>query len=942
MPARVQAVLVVRVDEHVPVDLHLSRTLAALAAQRRPVDAISVVVCGSDDEVTRVLADSDVDHVVTAPRATTYGRALGLVADRIDADAVWLLAQDTAAEPATLARLAAALEASATVAIAAPKLVRWDDRSRIVSFGVTMTRGGRAAVLAAGELDQGQHDGNEDVLGADVRGLLVRADVWRALAGLDPALVADAGLDLGVRARLAGHRVVLAPHARVAVADDAVAAPPAGRTALDRVRAAFAERAAQLHRRLSYAPLAVVGLQWLAILPVGLWRVVADLVAKRPLRIAPDLAAAVVVFARPDATVRSRSRIRRNRATGWSQLAPLRITREQLKQRLGADRGGAADGREEAHFFARGGAWVVLAFLVASVAAFPALLAWPVLGGGALAPLRSTVLGLWNDAAYGNRPLGWSTIGPADPFSGVIAVLGSLSPWEPSRALVILWILALPLAALGGWFAASRLTASGGLRAVAGIAWALAPTFLWSLTDGRPAGVIAHLVLPWLFSAAAVAHRSWAGAGLGSLCALVVLACAPSLAPALVLLWVVAMILSVLYRHGQGLARTAWLLVPSIAVWAPLILHRLREGDLWSLLADPGVPAPVDQPTGLFERTARAAGFPTVDPGGWASLVGPDAPTWWVVLLVVPLAVLAGAAVYTDRPVVAGVLLLTALLGVTTSLWGAGQVLSATAATPVSLSPGPSLSLTWAGMTAAAILALQAVPVPRRARILAAVVTVTAIAVVALPSMTAMTRGTAALQNGPASTLPAYVEAEGSGGRGEGTFLLRPQQDGSLASTIVWGGTQTLGGQTTLISAATAPTTVDRQVARLTADLSVGSASDVIAALAEHGIGVVVLTSPQTETDAARATRAATQAALDQRDGLDHVGETGDRVLWRVTDDVVPRRTSADVTDTARTVGIFQAAAVLIAILLALPTAHSRSADRRAPRIVGLSGGRGR
>ncbi|WP_354002911.1 hypothetical protein [Microbacterium elymi] len=74
----------------------------------------------------------------------------------------------------------------------------------------------------------GQHDATEDVLGSDVRGILVRADAWRELEGLDPALVgADEGLDLGVRTRLAGGRVVVVPAARVAVYGDGVAGLPA-------------------------------------------------------------------------------------------------------------------------------------------------------------------------------------------------------------------------------------------------------------------------------------------------------------------------------------------------------------------------------------------------------------------------------------------------------------------------------------------------------------------------------------------------------------------------------------------------------------------------------------------------------------------------------------------------------------------------------------------
>jgi hypothetical protein len=60
--------------------------------------------------------------------------------------------------------------------------------------------------------------------------------------------------------------------------------------------------------------------------------------------------------------------------------------------------------RGELHFFSGGGAWIVLGALLVSVLAFLSLLAWPVLGGGGLAPLRATVGQLWADAASGPGP----------------------------------------------------------------------------------------------------------------------------------------------------------------------------------------------------------------------------------------------------------------------------------------------------------------------------------------------------------------------------------------------------------------------------------------------------------------------------------------------------------------------------------------------------------
>src|SRR5688572_2705194 len=181
MPARVHAILVARPDGRTPAAFHLRRTLAAVAGQTRPVDVLTIVLCGEDSGVAEVAAGSSAESVVTAPASTGYAAAVALVAPRVDGDAVWLLAQDTAPEPEALGRLAGSLELAPSVAFVAPKLVRWDDRSEIVSLGVSMTRFGRTVGIADGELDQGQHDGREDVLGADVRGILMRADAWSDL-----------------------------------------------------------------------------------------------------------------------------------------------------------------------------------------------------------------------------------------------------------------------------------------------------------------------------------------------------------------------------------------------------------------------------------------------------------------------------------------------------------------------------------------------------------------------------------------------------------------------------------------------------------------------------------------------------------------------------------------------------------------------------------------
>jgi len=943
MPARVHAILVVRPEGRTPAAYHLTRTLAAIAAQSRPVDALTIVLCGADPALTQLAASSGAEGVITASAGTPFAAATALATPRLTGDAVWLLAQDTAPDPDALVRLAGALELSPSLAVAAPKLVRWDEPEEIVSLGISLNRYGRTVELAAGEFDQGQHDGDADVLGADVRGLLIRRESWTALGGLDPALGgADEGVDLGVRARLAGDRVSLVPTARIAVAGDGVAAMARGRRRAR--RRAFAECTAQLHRRLAYAPAAAVPLHWLSLLPLALWRTIVHLVGKVPYRVLPEWGATILVMARVAAVARARRRIRAVRAVGWSRIAPLRVSRAEMRLRWEGD-GAVVDApvRSELRFFVGGGAWAVLGALAVSAALFFPLLAWPVLGGGALAPLRATVAQLWQDAAWGARPLGLDAMGPADPFSAIIAFLGTLSPGDPSRALVVLWVLALPLAVLGGWFAATRVTESSLLRITAAVAWALAPTFLAAIVEGRPAALLAHLLLPWLFYAASVAHRAWAPAGAASVLLVLVLACAPSLAPAAVVLWSAALVVVALVA-GRGVARVVWLVVPSIVVFAPLVWTQVRTGNPWGLLADPGVPYAGDEvAANPLGRALLAAGFPSSDPGGWASVL--NGPVWWVGLLVAPLAVLALLAVLTPRWVTASALLIIAAVGLATAFAAVGVSVSFDHGTPVPLWPGAGLSLAWLGVVGSAMVALDAGIVERVhvLRPIGALVTLVALVVAVGPALTAsldQSHPRSVLTNGPTSTLPAFVAAEGRGSTAIGTIVLDPRADG-LRVDVVWGGSATVGGQSTVQATRTEARPADRDLAALAADLTTPSSDDVVARLAERGIGFVLLQSaPAGENDVIRGARLAAATSLDQRDALDGVGTTSRGDLWRVTADVQPR---APLTDTQahlrNLVTLGSLGVLLVALLLAVPTTASRRVARRTPRIVGPTPG---
>jgi hypothetical protein len=212
-----------------------------------------------------------------------------------------------------------------------------------------------------------------------------------------------------------------------------------------------------------------------------------------------------------------------------------------------------------------------------------------------------------------------------------------------------------------------------------------------------------------------------------------------------------------------------------------------------------------------------------------------------------------------------------------------------------------------------------------------------AVVVLAVPSLTAMARQTALLTNGPESTLPAFVAAQGRDDAEVGTIVLTPQASSGVSARVVWGGSETIGGQTTMLSTRTTPTPQDAAVAEIAADLVTSSAEDVVAVLADLGIGFILL-APSTapESDEARTMRLSATTALNQRDALDSVGDTAKGELWRVIDEVAPRpQESASVLTWARLIAVGQLIVLGIALLLAVPTSASRRAARRTPRVVG-------
>ncbi|ARJ05978.1 hypothetical protein GCM10010988_11400 [Cnuibacter physcomitrellae] len=934
MHARVTAVLVASNGGE-----HLPRTLEALAAQTRRPDTIIVVDCASTDDTQSLLAKSKPDHFIQASGRLSFGtaidHALGVVAPPEHQDEwLWLLAHDTAPEPDALAALLAAVEVNPSVAAAGPKQMEWDDTAYLAAFGETVTRFGASVQLTEIELDQAQHDRMSDVLGMGAAGLLVRHRVWNELGGFDPALpTADNALDFSIRVRLAGHRVLAVPAARVATDGDGLSGPGRSQKGSARRRRQAAARAAQLHRRLVYAPGAAVALLWLSLVPLAVVRALFQLVRKQPGAVGGEFSAAFRT-AFGSHIGEARRRLKAAKRVGWSAIAPLRMPGDEVRRRRSLQREIALTylrgDRDRIQFIASGGlATVLVMALVGFVLFIPLFGAAALLGGGAL-PLSSDAGSLWAQIGVGFRDIGLGFTGAADPFAAVLAVLGSITFWSPSFVLVCLYLVTLPLAALAAWFCAAALTDRPLARTTAAVLWAIAPPLLSGLDAGMIGPVIAHLLLPWLVLAALSAPRSWSASGMAAILFAAVAAAAPSLWPALLVMWVAATIAS-----RRDVARLIGIPIPALVLFAPLAYDQWMRGTPLALLADPGVPVWRD-PAGAVDLLL---GLPQRGLSGWVDLAGQVGISSTLVgiiavVLIVPLALTALVALFLPRSYAALASIGIAILGLGTALL-AGQLQLATSGShSVAIWSGSGLSLYWLGMVGAAVLALHSL---RSFAAVPAVIGSVAIGVLVLPLGLGVLLGTAEVVPGSGRQMPAFVVAEAIANPRVGTLVLSPQADGGLAASVVHGAGPTLDQQSTLASTSALSGAGSDTLDELVGNAASISGSDVSGELNALGIAFVLLqpvSAAESSTEAA-ATVARTSNALGSNPSLTLVGDTSVGGLWQVgSAQPLPSLPAPVPSNVGTPLGILvlvvQGAVFLIALLLALPAGRLQVQGGRA------------
>jgi GT2 family glycosyltransferase len=150
-------------------------------------------------------------------RAAGYGAVANEVLRLVEGDNGFFcfLHDDVALDPGAIRVLVEELYRS-NAGIVGPKLVSWDDPGVLQHVGLGVDRFGEIdSFVEEGEVDQEQHDAVRDVFALPSACLVVRADLFRAVSGFDPAIdFYGDDVDLCWRAHLGGARVLVVPAAR--------------------------------------------------------------------------------------------------------------------------------------------------------------------------------------------------------------------------------------------------------------------------------------------------------------------------------------------------------------------------------------------------------------------------------------------------------------------------------------------------------------------------------------------------------------------------------------------------------------------------------------------------------------------------------------------------------------------------------------------------------
>ncbi len=881
----------------------------ALLGQTRPVQRVVAVDTGSRDRSGAVLAELLGRSVVFGmDRTTGYGAAIEHALRHRAANTnvpgpaglapgertewVWLLHDDCEPAPDALEQLLRGAAEARSSAVLGPKVMDWADRRVLLEAGITIDGAGRRITgIEPREVDQGQHDGDRDVMAVSSAGMLVRRDVWDQAGGFDPAmpLLRD-DVDFCWRVHAAGHRV--------RVVTDAVVYHLEA-TARNRRTPAAAPRPRRMDRHnalltlLANLPLGPALSALAGNLVLSALRTVFFLLAKRPRAAMDEFAGVGSVLGHPLRLAAARRRRAQGRRAAYSRLradlppghsvrrlaefaASVFYTSTQIDT---AGSHHATDDPSDDDFMlvdnglaqrilTHPAVLLVAGLTLIALIAERSLLGAGTLTGGALTPAWGGVSGLWQEYLQGFHPAGIGSASSTPPYVAVVAALATVLGGKPWLAIDVIMIGSIPLAGLAAFLATRRLTKSVPARVWAAVAYALLPVGMGAVAGGRFGSAVVFVLIPVIAMLAArifteaprrARRAAWA-TGL-------VVAIAAAFVP---LIWVVAVLAALLAavvfrRSGRGMLLNLGIsaVVPPVLL-LPWTLDVATRPSLLFLEAGNKVP-------GLATAALPARSLLLISPGG------PGLPPFWVTggLALAALAALLLAPRRSLAMAGWSVALLALLVSVVVS-----RMLLTTddASKRVVAWPGISLAIAAAGLVLAAVAAADALPAQlgegrwrRPAGLGVLLLTVAACSAPLLAAGSWVATGVRGPVGGAdAPVLPAFVSVSSNTGQRPRTLVLRVEH-GTITYEVLRGADPLLGA-TDLAQPPAAQRTLDAVVSTLAAPGG-GDAQDQGQALAAMGIGYILLPAP------ADATLAST---LNNVADLRPVSKTSAFQLWRV------------------------------------------------------------
>ncbi len=195
-----------------------AETLASIASQDYAELSVLVLDTGVSEGLAARVADVLPDAYVRRFESNRgFGATVNEVRSMVAGAAYFLLCHDDVALDPGAIHLLVEEAFRSNAGIVSPKVVSWDDPMQLVHVGMSVDKGGSVVErVQPHEIDHGQHDAVRDVFVAPGGVTLVRADLFDALGGYDPMIVAmGEDLDLCWRAQVLGARIIVAPDARV-------------------------------------------------------------------------------------------------------------------------------------------------------------------------------------------------------------------------------------------------------------------------------------------------------------------------------------------------------------------------------------------------------------------------------------------------------------------------------------------------------------------------------------------------------------------------------------------------------------------------------------------------------------------------------------------------------------------------------------------------------